>query len=104
LVVGASATVDRNDIIPAAIVAAGGNVERLGMPVDPGNLLVLGYIGHRAIVGLPGCARSPKRNGFDWVLERLAAGLRVDSAMIAAMGSGGLLPETARPEPRSRRA
>jgi molybdenum cofactor cytidylyltransferase len=102
LVAGASATVDRGDVIPAAIVAAGGRVERLGMPVDPGNLLVLGQIGSRAVIGLPGCARSPKRNGFDWVLERLFAGLAVTGSDIAAMGSGGLLAEAERPEPRAR--
>lgn len=101
LVTGASATVDRRDVIPAAIVAAGGIVERLGMPVDPGNLLCLGRIGARAVIGLPGCARSPKRNGFDWVLERLVAGLSVTSAGIAAMGVGGLLPEAERPQPRA---
>jgi molybdenum cofactor cytidylyltransferase len=100
LVAGASATADRGDVIPAAIVAAGGRIERLGMPVDPGNLLLLGSIGARMVVGLPGCARSPRRNGFDWVLERLVAGLTVTSADIAAMGSGGLLAETDRPEPR----
>ncbi|TFU03563.1 4-diphosphocytidyl-2C-methyl-D-erythritol kinase [Polymorphobacter arshaanensis] len=104
LVAGASATVDRGDVIPAAIVAAGGIVERLGMPVDPGNLLVLGRIGSRAVIGLPGCARSPKRNGFDWVLERLFAGIPVTATDIAAMGSGGLLAETERPEPRARHA
>ena len=101
LVAGASATSDRGDVIPAAIVAAGGRVERLGMPVDPGNLLVLGYIGDRPVVGLPGCARSPKRNGFDWVLERLVAGIAVTSADIAAMGVGGLLADAERPEPRA---
>lgn len=99
LVAGASATVDRRDVVPAAIVAAGGVVERLGMPVDPGNLLCLGRIGQRIVIGLPGCARSPKRNGFDWVLERLVAGLSVDGANIAAMGVGGLLPGA---EPRAR--
>ena len=102
LIAGASATVDRRDVIPAAIVAAGGHVERLGMPVDPGNLLCLGQIGERAIVGLPGCARSPKRNGFDWVLERLVAGIAVSAADIAGMGVGGLLPEAERPDPRVR--
>lgn len=109
LIVGASATVDRGDVVPAAIVAAGGHVERLGMPVDPGNLLCLGSLGDspvsdlpgRPIIGLPGCARSPKRNGFDIVLERLVAGLAVTSADIAAMGAGGLLPEAERPEPRA---
>lgn len=99
LVAGASATVDRRDVVPAAIVAAGGIVDRLGMPVDPGNLICLGRIGARSIIGLPGCARSPKRNGFDWVLERLVAGLPVTGDDIAAMGAGGLLPGA---EPKAR--
>lgn len=101
LVAGASATVDRGDVIPAAIVAAGGQVLRLGMPVDPGNLLVLGVLDGRPVIGLPGCARSPKRNGFDIVLEHLAAGLPVDGALIAGLGEGGLLPEVERPQPRA---
>lgn len=101
LVAGASASVDRSDTVPQAIIAAGGYIERLGMPVDPGNLLVLGDLGGRPVIGLPGCARSPKRNGFDLVLERLFAGLAVTAADIAAMGEGGLLPETERPLPRA---
>ncbi|WP_310497154.1 NTP transferase domain-containing protein [Sandarakinorhabdus sp.] len=101
LIAGASATVDRDDVIPAAIVQSGGHVERLGMPVDPGNLLCLGYVDGRAVIGLPGCARSPKRNGFDSVLEQLVAGRRVLGADIAAMGVGGLLPEAERPQPRA---
>ena len=101
LISGASATADRHDVIPAAIVAAGGSIERLGMPVDPGNLLCLGTVNGRPVIGLPGCARSPKRNGFDWVLERLVAGLAVTGADIAAMGVGGLLAEAERPQPRT---
>lgn len=101
LIAGASATVDRRDVIPAAIVQAGGVVERLGMPVDPGNLLCLGRVHGRIVIGLPGCARSRKRNGIDLVLERIAVGLPVDSAAIAAMGVGGLLADAPeRPEPR----
>ncbi|WP_318771737.1 molybdopterin biosynthesis enzyme [Thermaurantiacus sp.] len=91
LVAGATATADRRDVIPAAIEAAGGRVERVGMPVDPGNLLVLGRRGETMVIGLPGCARSPKRNGLDLVLERWAAGLEVRSADVAGMGVGGLL-------------
>jgi molybdenum cofactor cytidylyltransferase len=101
LIAGASATVDRGDVVPQAILRAGGHVVRLGMPVDPGNLLVLGDLHGTPVIGLPGCARSPKRNGFDLVLERLFAGLSVASADIAAMGEGGLLPEAERPEPRA---
>ena len=42
LIFGASAVIDSEDVIPAAIRSAGGRVDTLGMPVDPGNLLLLG--------------------------------------------------------------
>jgi len=102
LILGASATSDRNDVAPGGVVAAGGVVDRFGMPVDPGNLLFLGSMPNgKPVVGLPGCARSPALNGVDWVLERLAAGFPVTGAEIAAMGVGGLLKEMpGRPQPR----
>jgi molybdenum cofactor cytidylyltransferase len=54
------------------------------------------------VIGLPGCARSPALNGADWVLSRIACGLAVTGADIAAMGIGGLLKEIpSRPMPRS---
>jgi len=102
LVSGASAIVDRRDIVPAGIEAAGGTIDHFGMPVDPGNLILLAHRGEVPVLGLPGCARSPKLNGFDWVLQRLAAGLTVAPADIMAMGVGGLLKEIgARPLPRA---
>jgi molybdenum cofactor cytidylyltransferase len=92
---GATATADRRDVIPAALEAAGGTVERVGMPVDPGNLLVLGgFDAGPVVIGLPGCARSPKRNGLDLVLERFAAGLPLGAASLDEMGVGGLLEES----------
>jgi molybdenum cofactor cytidylyltransferase len=98
---GGSAISDREDIIPASLVAAGGKVTHLGMPVDPGNLLMMGQLGGCPVVGAPGCARSPRRNGFDFVLERLSAGLPVGPAEIRAMSIGGLLTEIeTRPQPR----
>ena len=101
LVFGASAIVDRGDVIPAALAAAGGDVIHLGMPVDPGNLLMLGQLGEVPVIGVPSCARSPKRNGFDWVLERVLAGLTVTGDDIMDMGVGGLLAEIpSRPSPR----
>ncbi len=104
LVFGASAITDRRDVIPAAITAAGGEIVHFGMPVDPGNLLLLGRLGDRTVIGLPSCARSPKLNGFDFVLWRLLAGLPVGRAEIAAMGVGGLLGEIpTRPQPRDER-
>ncbi|HRK24419.1 MAG TPA: molybdopterin-binding/glycosyltransferase family 2 protein [Beijerinckiaceae bacterium] len=105
IVFGASAITDLADVIPAAIRQAGGRVDHFGMPVDPGNLLLVGRIGDARVIGAPGCARSPKENGFDWVLQRMLAGFDVTRFDIQAMGVGGLLTEIAsRPhlrEPRS---
>ncbi|HKS89341.1 MAG TPA: molybdopterin-binding/glycosyltransferase family 2 protein [Stellaceae bacterium] len=102
LVHGASVIVDRRDVIPAAIVAAGGEVQHFGMPVDPGNMLLLGRLDGKTVLGLPGCARSPKENGFDWVLQLLCAGLPVGREEIMRMGAGGLLAEIpTRPLPRA---
>ena len=102
LILTASATSDIRDTAPAAVRAAGGEVTRFGMPVDPGNLLFVGRIGARPVIGLPGCARSPALNGADWVLDRLFAGLPCGDAEIAAMGVGGLLKESpARGRPRA---
>ncbi|SFB38648.1 molybdenum cofactor cytidylyltransferase [Rhizobium sp. NFR07] len=101
VIFGASAVADPEDVIPAAIRAAGGVVERVGMPVDPGNLLVIGHIGDVPVIGAPGCARSPKENGFDWILSRIMAGETVTDADITGMGVGGLLMEIpTRPRPR----
>ncbi|MBK9034260.1 MAG: NTP transferase domain-containing protein [Myxococcales bacterium] len=102
LALGASAIMDRRDVIPAALVAAGGALVRLGMPVDPGNLLLLGALGDATVIGVPGCARSRKRSGFDWVLERVCADVPITAADLAGLGVGGLLDEpAARPSPRS---
>lgn len=108
LVSGIAATVDRGDVIPAAVVATGGRVLHAGMPVDPGNLLVLGEVAHAEgscpLIGIPTCARSPKLNGFDFVLRRYAAGEAVAREDIMAMGVGGLLTEIeTRPMPRDLR-
>jgi len=102
LVLGASAIMDRRDVIPTAVERAGGEIVRRGMPVDPGNLLLLGRLGARTVIGVPGCARSLKPSGFDWVLERVCAGVPVAGGDLAAMGVGGLLDEiSVRPSPRS---
>lgn len=93
LILTGAATSDLYDTAPQALRRAGGQVQRFGMPVDPGNLLFLGSLGDTPVIGLPGCTRSPALNGADWVLERIACGLTVTDDDIAAMGVGGLLKE-----------
>lgn len=101
LLAGETAIMDRNDIVPRAVKRAGGHVESVGAPVDPGNLLMVAYLGEVPILGAPGCARSRKHNIVDWVLPRLLAGDRLTRADIFALGHGGLLEDNPeRPMPR----
>src|SRR5882757_936111 len=103
IVFGASAIADRRDVIPAAVTEVGGEIEHFGMPVDPGNLLLISRVGGVPVLGAPGCARSPVENGFDWVLMRLLAGIKVTRSELMGMGVGGLLMEiVTRPQPRAK--
>lgn len=102
IIFGAAAIADRRDVIPAAIEACGGRALHFGMPVDPGNLMLLAEFAGKPAFGAPGCARSPRDNGFDWILARACADIPVTAADIQAMGVGGLLMEiVSRPQPRA---
>ncbi|WEZ83369.1 molybdopterin-binding/glycosyltransferase family 2 protein [Rhizobium sp. 32-5/1] len=103
IIFGASAVADQDDVLPAGLRLAGGVVDYLGMPVDPGNLIVVGRVGDIPVLGAPGCARSPRENGFDWVLNRILVGEQPSAYDISGMGVGGLLMEIpTRPRPRER--
>jgi molybdenum cofactor cytidylyltransferase len=104
LVAGISAIIDNDDVVPTALRAAGGDVAHFGVPVDPGTLLMLGYVGDVPVLGAPGCIKSPKTNVIDWLLPRLLAGERLTRADLVAMGHGGLLDDISeRPMPRNRK-
>ena len=94
LIAGASAIMDRRDVLPAAVVRAGGDIEQLGMPAEPGNLIMVASLGAVPVVGMPGCARVPAFNGLDWVLRLLCAGRTVRAVDVMAMGVGGLLKKS----------
>lgn len=101
LIAGETAIMDRDDIIPRSIVRAGGSIESVGAPVDPGNLLMIAYLDGIPILGAPGCARSRKENVIDWIIPRLLTGERMGHEQVVALGHGGLLAEIrSRPMPR----
>jgi molybdenum cofactor cytidylyltransferase len=101
LVASISAIIDREDVVPTALELAGGTLTHLGVPVDPGSLLMLGYVEQMPVVGAPGCIKSLKTNVIDWILPRLMAGERLTRADLVAMGHGGLLDDISeRPMPR----
>ena len=93
LIIGASAISDIADVIPSVLVKNGGTIQRFGIPVDPGNLLLLGKIDSHPVIGLPGCARSPKQNGLDHLMDRMACGVPIDDDWISSLAIGGLLGE-----------
>ncbi len=102
LLAGVSAIIDRGDVVPTALLQAGGTITHFGVPVDPGSLLMLGYLGDIPVVGAPGCIKSPKTNVIDWILPRLLAGERLTRADLVVMGHGGLLEDISeRPMPRN---
>jgi molybdenum cofactor cytidylyltransferase len=93
LFAGETAIMDAHDIVPRAVVRAGGRVESVGAPVDPGNLLMLASIHDVPVVGAPGCARSRKINVVDWILPRLLAGDTLTRTDLVGLGHGGLLQD-----------
>ncbi|MFQ5576662.1 MAG: molybdopterin-binding protein [Anaerolineae bacterium] len=88
---GQTSIMDRNDVIPRALEAAGAVVALHGAPVEPGNLLALAYFPRTPVLCAPGCARSAARNVVDMVLPRLLLGDRLNRADVAALGLGGYL-------------
>ena len=103
ILAGDTAIMDRSDIAPRAVERAGGKVECVGVPIDPGNMLMLAYLGEIAVLGVPGCARSLKTNAIDWVLPRLLVKEHLRRVDIIQLACGGLLEDTAkRPMPRNR--
>ena len=54
-------------------------------------MLVWGEVQGIPVIGIPGCARSSKKSGLDWVLERILSDISFEPRDIMCMGVGGLL-------------
>jgi molybdenum cofactor cytidylyltransferase len=80
-----------DDAIGRSMVAAGASIDRFLAPVEPGNLLLLGYKDEVPVVSAPGCFRSAKPNVVDLILPPMLARYRVSGWEVAALGHGGLL-------------
>lgn len=79
------------DVIGRALIRAGCHIERFLAPVEPGNLLLLGYRNDTPVISAPGCFRSAKPNVVDLILPPALARYRVSGWEIACLGHGGLL-------------
>ncbi len=90
LIYGETSISDINDVVPRSIKDIKGKIISSIMPTDPGNLLLVGKINKKNVIGVPGCAKSIKRNGFDDILERVCHGEKFTRKKIAEIAAGGL--------------
>ena len=91
LVASTTAPAGPEDVVGRAMVRIGCHVERFLAPVEPGNLLLLGYLDDIPVVSAPGCFRSAKPNVVDLILPPMLARYRVSGWEVACLGHGGLL-------------
>jgi molybdenum cofactor cytidylyltransferase len=91
LVASTTAPAGPEDVIGRAMSRIDCHIERFLAPVEPGNLLMLGYKDDVPVVSAPGCFRSAKSNVVDLVLPPMLARYRVTGWEIACLGHGGLL-------------
>ena len=91
ILVTSGMAVDACDVTPAAIRKTGAEVISRGIPVFPGSMIMVAYLGGTAILGLPACVITDKRTSFDLLLPRVLAKEKISRAELAKMGHGGLL-------------
>ena len=91
LIASTTAPAGPEDVVGRAMRKAGCSIERFLAPVEPGNLLLLGYKDDIPVVSAPGCFRSAKPNVVDLILPSMLARYRITGWEIAGLGHGGLL-------------
>ena len=84
-------SVDPDDRTPGAIKATGAHIVSYGMPVLPGNMYLVAYLGDVPVMGLPGCVMFKETTAFDYIVPRVLTGERLTRADIVELGHGGLL-------------
>ena len=91
MIASTTAPAGPGDVIGRSMVRVGCQLERFLAPVEPGNLLLLGYYEDIPVISAPGCFRSAKPNAVDLILPPMLARYRVSGWEIACLGHGGLL-------------
>jgi hypothetical protein len=89
LVASTTAPAGPSDVVGLATEKIGCQIERFLAPVEPGNLLLMGYEDDIPIMSAPGCFRSFKPNVIDPMLPPMLARYRVSTWEVACLGHGG---------------
>ncbi|MEO2065470.1 MAG: molybdopterin-binding protein [Desulfurobacteriaceae bacterium] len=83
-------SVDPDDVTYRAIRRAGAENFIRGNPIQPGNMLTMGWIKGKPIVAVPAAALFFKATSFDIWLPRLLIGDVIRKEEVASKGHGGL--------------
>lgn len=90
LAAGAAAT-DPLDVLFDGLRQAGGEVEQIGIPAEPGTACWIGALAGRPVLGLASCELFGRPGALDLLLPRLFVGERLDGGMLRRIALGGLL-------------
>ena len=90
LVAGASAT-DPLDAAFEGLRQAGGTVNQIGLPIEPGTACWVGRLGEVQVLGLASCELFGRPGAVDLLLPRLLLGEPLTKGLIARLAAGGLV-------------
>ena len=98
LAAGASAT-DPLDIVFDGLRDAGGQVDQIGIPAEPGTACWIGGLGNLPVLGLASCELFGRPGALDFILPRLFAGEPLNKLFVRGLALGGLLDGPSRIAP-----
>ncbi len=84
-------SVDPDDITPTSIRNTGAEVISQGIPMQPGNMLMLAKDENTYLVGVPGASIHSEITSFDYILPRIFATIPIKKEDFIDMAEGGLL-------------
>ena len=83
-------SVDPDDLTPAAIRKLGADIVSHGVPAQPGNMMLVAYLGEIPILGIPGAAIRRPTTIFDVLLPQIFAGEKISREELISLADGGL--------------
>lgn len=82
-------SVDPDDLTPTAIRRTGADIITQGVPIQPGNMLMMARLGDVMLLGVPGASMYFPTTSLDIFLPRIFAGVAITKEEIAGYGEGG---------------
>lgn len=83
-------SVDPDDLTPGAVKRLGADIISYGVPAQPGNMTLCGYLKDIPVLGVPGAAISLPTTIFDVLLPQIYTGLKLTKEDLVNLGEGGL--------------